>query len=218
MSVIPASFSEFFTGADIILTNTPAQPDIAAALAVFGYDAAALQAGQSLLDTARARYDAQIRAYAEQHAATQTFYRVFNQADKTYAAHRQLAKVAFKNDPQRHTDLRLNERKPLAFNAWYQQARHFYTALRADTAAQTRLARFRLTDDALQAAQAQVEQTFALKSAQEQEKGEAQHATQQRNAAITALAAWLADFKVVARLALTDSPQLLEALNLGPQP
>jgi hypothetical protein len=66
----------------------------------------------------------------------------------------------------------------------------------------------------LQAAQAQVEETLALKNVQEQEKGEAQEATQRRNAAIEAIDEWLADFKVVARLTLEDTPQLLETLNL----
>jgi len=77
------------------------------------------------------------------------------------------------------------------------------------------LARYKITPEALQAAQSQVGQTFALNNVQEQEKGEAQEATQQRNAAIEALDEWLSDFKVVARIALEDTPQLLEALNLG---
>jgi len=62
------------------------------------------------------------------------------------------------------------------------------------------------------------EQTYAVKRAQEKERGEAQDATKQRDAAIAALETWLADFKVVARIALQDTPQLLEALNLGAIP
>ncbi|MCG3212628.1 MAG: hypothetical protein FOGNACKC_06298 [Anaerolineae bacterium] len=215
MSVITASFSDFFAGASVILTNAQTQPEIAAALDAFGYDADALQQGQVLFNTARTLYDSQIKEYGEQHAATQAFKEAVNQADKSYAAHRQLAKVAFKTDAQRQTDLRLNERKPLAFNAWHEQARHFYTALLADSDAQSQLARYRVTSETLQAAQAQVAQTFALNSTQEQEKGEAQNATKQRDAAIEALCDWLSDFKVVAKIALEDSPQLLEALNLG---
>lgn len=106
----------------------------------FGYDAAALAEGQALLDAARGLYDAQIKEYGEQHAATQAFGEATKAADKVYAAHRRLAKIAFKNDSQRKTDLHLNERKPEAFNPWYEQARHFYTALLADTDAQAQLA------------------------------------------------------------------------------
>jgi hypothetical protein len=215
MSVINTSFSDFFANAALIITNAQAHPDIAAALDAFGYDAATIQQGQELLTTARTLYDAQIKEYGEQHAATQDFNNAVKQADKNYSAHRRLAAVAFKSDAQRQTDLHLNDRKPQTFNPWYEQARHFYTALLADADAQSQLARYRVTVEALQAAQSQVEQTFALNSAQEQEKGEAQAATKQRDAAIEALADWLSDFKVVAKIALEDSPQLLEALNLG---
>jgi hypothetical protein len=70
----------------------------------------------------------------------------------------------------------------------------------------------------LSAAQAQVEGVASLNNAQEQEKGEAQAATQERDAAIEALDDWLADFRVVARIALEDDPQLMEALHMGAIP
>ena len=214
MSTI-SNLPNFLTEAATILANAQEHPEIAAALDAFGYGAAVLQEGQALLDTARSLHDAQIKEYGEQHAATQVFTETVEQADKAYAAHRRLAKIAFKGDAQHNTDLHLNERKPRAFNPWYEQARHFYTALLADAEAQTQLAKFKITLEALQTAQSQVEQALSLKNAQEQEKGEAQEATQKRNAAIEALDEWLADFKVVARIALEDTPQLLEALKLG---
>ena len=215
MSTISTSLSNFFAEATTLLTNAREHPDISAALDSFGYDAVALAEGQAFLNTARGLHDAQIKEYGEQHAATQALVNASKAADKVYAAHRRLAKIAFKSDAQRKTDLHLNERKPEAFNPWYEQVRHFYLALLADTAAQTQLARYKVTPEAIQAVQAQVEQVFALKNAQEREKGEAQEATQQRDAAIAALDEWLADFRVVARIALEDTPQLLEALKLG---
>lgn len=218
MAMIDTTLSNFFAGAATVLTNAQEQSEITAALDAFGYDAAALQAGQTLFDAARSLYDAQIKEYGEQHAATQAFEAACQQTDKAYSAHRRLAKIAFKGNAQRQTDLHLNDRKPQVFNPWYEQARHFYTALLADTEAQTQLARYKVTSEALQTAQTQVAQTMTLKNAQEKERGEAQEATQQRNAAIEALDEWLADFKVVARIALEDSPQLLEALSLGTIP
>ncbi len=214
MSTISTSLSDFFAEATTLLTNAQEHPEISAALDAFGYDAAVLQEGQMLLDTARTLYDAQIKEYGEQYAATQAFVDETKAADKLYAAHRRLAKIAFKDDAQRKTDLHLNERKPEAFNPWYEQARHFYTALLADTDAQAQLTRYKVTLEAIQSSQAQVAQVMSLKNAQEQEKGEAQEATQKRDAAIDALDEWLADFKIIARIALEDTPQLLEALNL----
>ena len=218
MALIDTTLPEFFAGVRLILKNVQEQPQIAAALDALGYDAAAMQVLQSLLDTAVSLSDTQIKEYGEQHAATQAFNASFEQADKAYAAHRKLAKIAFKTDAQRQTDLHLNDRKPQLFTPWYEQARHFYTALLADTAAQTQLAKYKITLEALQAAQAEVEQTMTMKTSQEREKGEAQAATQERNVAIAALDEWVADFKVVARIALEDNPQLLEALGLGAIP
>lgn len=218
MSIIETSFSEFFAGATLVLDNAQTHPEIADALATVGYDAETLQEGQALLETARDLYDAQIREYGEQHAATQAFIDASKQADKIYSAHRRLAKLAFKNDPQRQTDLHLNERKPQTFTPWYNQARHFYTALLSDADAQSAMSRFNVTLESIQAGANQVEQALSLKEQQEQEKGEAQQATKDRDEAIRALDEWLSDFRVVARIALADSPQLLEALNLGAIP
>lgn len=213
MAVISSSISAFLAAAATTITNAQNQATIAAALAALGYDAAVMQEGQTLLDAARALYDAQIREYGEQYAATQAFEDACQQADTTYAAHRNLAKIAFKTDIQRQTDLHLNDLKPRVYAAWYAQARHFYAAVLADPTAQAQLVRYKITRDMLQAAQAQVEHTQALKSAQEKEKGESQDATRRRDAALSALEVWLDDFKVVARIALADSPQLLASLT-----
>lgn len=218
MSIINTSMAAFFAAATTILTNAQNQPQIAAALKNFGYDEAKLRDGQNLLTAARTLYDAQIKEYGEQHAATQTFEIACQQADKTYTNHRNIAKIAFKTDPQRQTDLHLNRRKPKAYAPWYEQARHFYTAALADAEIQKQFTKYNLTLTTLQTAQTQVEQTNTLKTAQEKEKGEAQNATQQRDTAFADLEEWLADFKIIAHIALQDTPQLLESLDLGAIP
>jgi hypothetical protein len=49
---------------------------------------------------------------------------------------------------------------------------------------------------------------------QEKEKGEAQAATQTRDQALDALQEWLSDYLAIAKVALEDNPQLLEALGV----
>ena len=216
--VLRTSLANFFTAAGLMLDNARDNPEIAAALDAFGYDADKIGEGQALLEAAQALYDAQIQEYGEQYAATEAFREAFKQADKQYGAHRRLAKLAFKNDIERQANLRLNQRKPQVFSVWYEQARHFYQVILEDTEGQAELARYKVTLEELQGAQEKVEQAFAQNDAQEQEKGEAQQATKDRDEAIDALDEWLADFKEIARLALEDNPQLLEALGLGAIP
>ncbi len=218
MVLVNANFSQFFSAAETSLYNARNHPEIAAALAAYGYTDEVLQEGQTLLDEARTLYDAQIREYGEQYAATETFYEAFRQADKRYAHHRALAKIAFKKDPQRQTNFLLHQRRPDLFDPWYDQALHFYTAILADEEAINKLARYQITAEVLQNALDEVEHIHELKSIQEQEIGEARRSTQERNAAINALAEWLSDFKVVARIALDDAPQLFETLKLDEIP
>jgi hypothetical protein len=114
MSVITTNFSDFFTNAAVIVTNAQEQPEIAAALDAFGYDADAIQEGQELLTTARALYDAQIKEYGEQHAAPRPLPRPLNRPIKAtppIAAWR----PGLQSDAQRQTDLRLNTAKPRTF-------------------------------------------------------------------------------------------------------
>ena len=49
---------------------------------------------------------------------------------------------------------------------------------------------------------------------QEKEKGQAQAATQKRDAALDDLQDWLSDYLAIAKVALEDNPQLLEGLGV----
>ncbi len=60
-----------------------------------------------------------------------------------------------------------------------------------------------------------VVQVKVLGEIQQREKGEAQTATKERDATLDALDVWLSEFKTVARIALADNAQMLEALQFG---
>ena len=64
-------------------------------------------------------------------------------------------------------------------------------------------------------AQALVAQVKSLGETQQREKGKAQTATKERDAAIDALDEWLSEFRTVAKIALEDNAQMLEALQFG---
>ena len=110
--------------------------------------------------------------------------------------------------------LELSGPKKQSISGWLRQALVFYSNVLQDTEAQTALAYFNITVEALTAGKAAVEAVGALNTVQEKEKSEARQATQNRDEALDALDSWLHKFYEVAKLALADTPQQLVALQL----
>lgn len=190
-------------------------PDIAAALAVYGYDAAKTSAGTPLLANAEAMQAAQKKEYSEQHAATTALGEAWKAADKTYGIHRKLAKLALRDDPDGQKALMLHEPKAQTLDPWLGQAGVFYKNLLESADLLAAMAVYNITDLMLTAARDAVVQVAVLNGDQEREKSEAQRATKSRDAALDALDVWYNEFRTLARIALEDDPQRLEALGLG---
>jgi hypothetical protein len=212
-----AGMNDFVSDAHVALNNALHTPTILAALSRFGFDEARLQEGLVLLDEARARRTAQEQAYDKQYQATKALYDLRKQVDaQHYAVHRRLARLALKNQPERWRALRLSERKQSTLPAWADQTTAFYTHSLADPGILETFAEFNITQQDLEQALALVQQVSELKTVQEREKSAAQQATQARDNAFNALSELLIRFREVARIALADTPQLLESLQLGP--
>lgn len=190
-------------------------PDIAAALNVYGYDAAKVSAGEPLLAAAEELQAVQKKEYSEQYAATTVLGEAWKAADKTYATHRKLAKLALSDDPDGQKALMLHEHKAKTLDPWLGQAGVFYKNLLESAEMLAAMAVYNITDLMLIAARDAVVQVAVLNGDQEREKSESQRATKTRDAALDALDVWYNEFRTLARIALEDDPQLLEALGLG---
>ncbi|RKX81696.1 MAG: hypothetical protein DRP58_11530, partial [Spirochaetes bacterium] len=95
------------------------------------------------------------------------------------------------------------------------QAGVFYKNARRNPDVITALTTYNITDVVLADAQTAVSHLADLDADQEQEKSEAQNATRERNAALDTLDEWYSAFRTIARVALQDDSQRLEALGLG---
>ncbi len=189
-------------------------PEIAAAIAQYGFDAVRMTDGAGLLGTAESQQSAQVKAYGVQHGATNALNAAFADADKLFADHRRLAKMVFRDDSTAQTALHLTERKKQALDPWLGQTDTFYENLLGEPDWVTAMGRFNITALILTDAQAGIANVKSLDSAQEKAKGLAQGATKTRNAALDTLDIWYVEFRNVARIALDDN-QLLESLGLG---
>lgn len=73
---------------------------------------------------------------------------------------------------------------------------------------------FGIDEAKLTAGQAAVKEVETRLAAQLKEKGEAQAATEARDKALEDLLDWMSDFVAIAKIALEDEPQQLEALGI----
>jgi hypothetical protein len=216
MTRLRRNIDKFLHAARLAVVNAAGVPPIGAALAQFGFDVGRLQEGAALLATAESLQAAQRRRYSEQYVASAALRNAWAAADKTYSAHRTLARLAFHSEPDRRVALLLHTPKKRILDPWLGQAGVFYQNLLGDSEMLAAMARYNITADLLAEAQTAVTQVALLNAAQKKEKANAQQGTRQRDAALDALNAWYVEFRTVARLALADDPQLLEALGFGP--
>ena len=186
-----------------------------AALTPFGYGPERMAAGRVLFEETEALQQAQQREYGEQFGATAALEAVYAAADTAYTRSLKLARVAFKGDVRAQQGLGLNGRRKKSVSGWAEQALQFYASLLQEPDFLAAMAPFGY--DAAKA-QAEMDLVTAVRAAnvtQENEKGDAQKATQLRDAKLDELNDWLADFKAVAEVALADDAQQLEKMGFG---
>lgn len=200
--------------AQVAIDNALNTPDILDALSLFGYTSDRLQQGKALYTTALTAQTTQQLEAGEQRTATAELEAHRAVASATYIRFVKIARVAFKRDAGIATQLDLNGDRKRALAGWLAQAHQFYTNALANPTVLAGFSEFGITPDKLQAGLAEVQAVEASNLTQEKEKGEAQAATQKRDEALDALQEWLSDYLAIAKVALEDNPQLLEALGV----
>ena len=198
----------------VTFENTESQPQIATTMAEYGYDSAKIAEGKTLYETTRQAFDSNQTETDEAAAAYALFEAKKDQLDDIYTAHRKKAKVVFRTDSVTADKLDILGIMPLAYVKWLETIRKFYKIAIADPDIQSKLVRLKITTPDLNAAQALIPEVEALRSAYLKEKGESQAATTIKDTALANLESWMSEFYAVARIAMEDNPQLLEALGL----
>lgn len=200
--------------ANTSITNALNNSDMTTALAVFGYDEERLNEGKAVLDKLKALQAKQKQEYIEQRAATSERDAIRAAIEANYGKHLKLARVAFKREPNTLLALEAVGQRLRTYDGWKGQVTAFYNAAANNQAIKDGLARFNIKEENLFDMQKELTNLEAAEAKQKTEIGEAQQATLDRDAAIEDLDDWMSDFQEVARIALEDNPQLLEALGM----
>ncbi len=208
------SIDRLLEQARIAITNALGSPKILAYLSNFGYTEARIQSGRTRYETLLAAQQKQQSAYGNQISATETLETTWATAQKSYMRFIKVARITFKQQNGIATELALNHARKPSLSGWLSQANQFYTNALASTQILKALGEFGITAAKLKAGQSEVKMLETVSATQAKEKGEAQAATQARDAALHELQAWLSDFRAIAKVALEEDNQLLESLGI----
>lgn len=197
----------------VALDNAVNQPEIASTMAEFGYDEAMINEGKILLTKTREAFDFNKKEDDETTESYSNFATLKKILTKSYTLHRKKAKVIFKNEPTTLSKLALTGSLPTSYINWLETVKKFYAVASTDTTIQSKLLRLKITPEEITNAFgfiANLEETRAIYL---REKRESQDATKIKDKAFAAIDTWMSEFYAVARIALEDSPQLLESIG-----
>ncbi len=212
------SIAQRLSDAQIAIDGALADKGIRAAIEIFSYDEAKLQAGRTLYQEAQDLVNKQKAEYGDQYEATETVQAAWNEANTAYMRTLKIARVVFKGDTKARGALLLGGTRKSTISGWTQQVTPFYANILNDPDRLAAMAVFGYDQAKLEAEQALLQVVSEASVAQRKEMGEAQEATKLRDAKMDELDEWMSDFKAVARVALEDNPQWMEKLGFGAIP
>ena len=205
------SLSGKLSAAQTAIYNALEHADIQKKLTAYGFNAKRLQEGNALLNTALLLQDEKSDRYGEKQELSARLRSQEEEVRKLFRKHVATVRLAYSDEPatlSRFNISTISTKK----EAWQMQASYFY---RVAAQSSDVLARYQLSAEELAQNQAGVEALIASRNRRLQKKGEAEEATRHRDQQMRELQAWMREFRTIARLALRDNPQLLEALGIS---
>ena len=200
--------------ARLIISNSLEPPSMAQLLAPFGYDTPRIKEGETLLNTAEQLIARHNKEYGDQYAATEALNKQYAEARAFYMEHVKLARVAQKKHPSMDGSLQLQGQRKRTISGWLVQARIFYENALGIVEIKEALNAYGVDKDALVSGMERVNAVDVALSAQKRKISVAQTTTKEKDRVMDALDEWVSEFKSVARVALKDDSQLLEAFGI----
>ncbi|GIJ94577.1 hypothetical protein CAPN002_17950 [Capnocytophaga stomatis] len=193
--------------------NLSKEGNLKTELAEYGYDDAKIAEGKALYDEARKTFDANIKETREETSASLAFQEKYQNVQKKYSTHRKKARIVFEDNEEALRQLKLKGSAARAIAVAMEEMRAFYQLLDTTPSLLTPLKQLKITEEDIKNQLQEFPEVEKAYATYLQEKGESQQATRDKNKAFEALDKWVSKFYKVAKIALEDRPQLLEALG-----
>lgn len=185
-------------------------PEMLGKLARHGYNEKTLQQAISMLEKVKVLDQQHYENLGIQKNATQQIREARQQANKTYMSHLKIAREALADRYVLWDVLKLKGARKKSLPGWLDQVKCFYYNYERVTDV---LEKHNITPDVVEQMKAMIEAIDDYRVTQSLGRSNAQEATQQRKQASRELEKWMQEFFYIARFALKDKPQYLEALG-----
>lgn len=209
-STIPSQLN----AAQLMITNTLANPTIQERVAARGYTTQEMAEGQRLYDAASQAVDAQAAAAGAQRLATERVRTAEQQARAHYQGLAQTVRAVFpRNAPQRKS-LEITGATPDDTAAFITAATTMFNNALAIADIASVLAKYGYDTTTLDSERDSIAAFKQATQAQAQAKSAAKQATRAQMEALAALQRWVAQYVKIAKIALRAQPELLKALGV----
>lgn len=193
------------------IENALNHKEIQKGLSAFRYARKKLLEGKALCEQTHMLHMSKFDKYGSQYQTSNTLKEEVALVKMQYKRHLQIARLAFEDNRGVQEKLKLKGKRKENLDGWLEQATAFYYYI---DGVMEDITRYGADQEELIQTKVMVEALSATKQQQLQTRGEAQHATQQRNIALKQLNNWMKKFRQTARIALQEEPQLLEILGI----
>lgn len=197
----------------VMFENLGKDLDLKTELAEYGYDEVKIKEGKKLYDKARNTFDANTKETREETTASRNFQEKYQNFQKIHTTHRKKAKIVFDDNAEASLQLKLKDTPARAIAKFLEETRAFYQLLDTTEKLLTPLKQLKITEQEIKKQLQLLTEVEQAYTDYQKEKGESQQATKDKNDAFDALDKWVTRFFKVAKIALEDSPQLLESLG-----
>lgn len=204
------SESSVLEAAQLAVSATEREESVRLQMETYGLTPAFRQKGSSLIDKARSCQASQVSLYNEQWSLSQQLNAELDAVHTQFKEHTKVIRIAYRKDAGLLHSLKIDR---FAKQAWplVRQAEYFYTRVLEQ---ELNLQPFGVSRKELEQAQALVAKLLDMKETRTRKKGMAENCTQEKNAAFKELRSWIAKFRMIARLAFKDHPQMLEIFGM----
>ena len=193
--------------------NLSKEGDLKTELAEYGYDENKISEGKALYNEARKYFDINLKETREETSASLVFQEKYQNIQKKYSVHRKKARIVFEENEEALRQLKLKGNASRAIASAMEEMRAFYQLLDTTPSLLTPLKQLKISEQDVKSQLQEFPEVEKAYATYLQEKGESQQATKDKNKSFEALDKWVSKFYKVAKIALEDRPQLLEALG-----